>query len=301
MATKVFWQPAGFTLDQIGSKRLIDISDGDTPNIRMNVRLLSVDTPESSPMGLKVGDAPALFAELADWIAGGSSPVEPALAGHLVPRLRRADGVEPFAHHRAQGQAAKAAFKALVARRLRRPSGSLRPLFVRVADQPFDSYGRLLAYVAPEYAADERRTLSRRERATFNLELIDEGWAAPFVIFPSIPGEDDLPLLQAAGRDAVTQRRGAWADPLALAGYEFRACARLVDLMRKVKGGRAVGEAEWTGWIDRYCADLSTARLYAPQDYVRVEPWNRLFVWAADTRRAVAELNLEPAGRLAGE
>ena len=36
MTVKVFWQPQSFNLDQIGQKRLVDISDGDTPNIRMN-------------------------------------------------------------------------------------------------------------------------------------------------------------------------------------------------------------------------------------------------------------------------
>ena len=50
MTVKVFWQPQSFNLDQIGQKRLVDISDGDTPNIRMNVRMLSIDTPETSKM-----------------------------------------------------------------------------------------------------------------------------------------------------------------------------------------------------------------------------------------------------------
>jgi endonuclease YncB( thermonuclease family) len=69
-------------------------------------------------------------------------------------------------------------------------------MFVRIADQPFDSYGRLLAYVAPEYSATERQGLSRRDRATFNLDMITSNSAATFAIYPSIPNELALPMLQ---------------------------------------------------------------------------------------------------------
>jgi hypothetical protein len=38
-----------------------------------------------------------------------------------------------------------------------------------------------------------------------------------------------------------------------------------------------------------------------PQDYVQVTPWNRLFIWRADVREAVADLNLRPAGSVSGQ
>jgi len=37
------------------------------------------------------------------------------------------------------------------------------------ADEPFDQYGRLRAYMAPYYSRQELATLSPQERATFNL------------------------------------------------------------------------------------------------------------------------------------
>jgi hypothetical protein len=61
MTVKIFWQPHSFNLDQIGQKRLVDISDGDTPNIRMNVRMLSIDTPETSTMQLKKAEMAGHF------------------------------------------------------------------------------------------------------------------------------------------------------------------------------------------------------------------------------------------------
>ena len=157
--------------------------------------------------------------------------------------------------HIAQGKQALQAFESLTQTRLKRPSGTNRPIFVRIADQPFDSYGRLLAYVAPEYSAAERQGLSRRDRATFNLDMVAAGWAATLVIFPSIPNEIDLPMLQEEARAAVEQGRGAWADQWCLTGYEYRMCTKLIKLMLKVRTGAKLSSGEWSGWIDRYCAD----------------------------------------------
>ena len=42
------------------------------------------------------------------------------------------------------------------------------------------------------------------------------------------------------------------------------------------------------------------AHLYGHQEYVLVKPWNRLFLWATDVRKAVADLNLKPAGSISG-
>lgn len=299
MPLKIFWTPDGITLDSIRDKRLVDISDGDTPNIRMNVRMLSIDTPEKRPTGKirNKNELQAMFQEVATWIETGDSPVNANLAAHLVPRLKRSDAV---ANHLAQGAQATAAHEGLVETKLRRPTGSVRPLFVRVADQRFDQYGRLLAYVAPSYSAKERRTMTRRERATFNFLMIENGWAAPFILFPSIPGEKDLPMVQEAGHDAVTQGKGAWADDKLLTGYEFRSCERLAALKKKLNGRSTLNRGEWFGWIHRYCADMSTGTLYAPQDYCLVAPQNRIFIWQDDVRRAVAELNLTPSDALIG-
>jgi len=301
MTVKIFWQPQSINLNQNGQRRLVDISDGDTHEISVVVRMLSIDTPETSTMDLREAEMAGHFTALAAWIKSGQSPVGDALAKHLLPRLERPDGQDPFEVHIAQGNQALQAFRAMTQTRLKGPNGTYRSMFIRVlADQPFDSFGRLLAYVAPEYSETERRRLSRRERPTFNLDMVAAGWAATFVIYPSIPKELDLLMLQEEAEAAVVLGRGAWKDPWRLTGYEYRMCTRLIKLMLKVRIGAELSSGEWTGWIDRYCADISSAQLYGPQDYVRVEPWNRLFIRAADARKAVADLNLEPAGSISG-
>lgn len=43
---QVLWTPAGAQIPNLGARALVDVSDGDTPNIRMPIRMLSIDTPE---------------------------------------------------------------------------------------------------------------------------------------------------------------------------------------------------------------------------------------------------------------
>ena len=45
-AVQILWSPAGVTLSALDPLELVDVTDGDTPNVRLPVRLLSVDTPE---------------------------------------------------------------------------------------------------------------------------------------------------------------------------------------------------------------------------------------------------------------
>jgi hypothetical protein len=44
---QIFWSPIGVTMPSLDTKALVDIHDGDTPSIRMPVRMLSIDTRRS--------------------------------------------------------------------------------------------------------------------------------------------------------------------------------------------------------------------------------------------------------------
>ncbi len=169
-----------------------------------------------------------------------------------------------------------------------------------MTETPFDDNGRLLAYIAPNYSAKERETLSRAERATFNLDLLAAGWAAPFVIFPSIPGELDLPLLVDAAARARAAGAGIWSDPLTLPAYEYRAMEKLYSITKKIVAGEAVRGADRFAWRERYCADMRNRQLHGPEDYVDVPPEYRLWIWPADVAAAVDRLNLVPAPALVG-
>jgi endonuclease YncB( thermonuclease family) len=291
---QVLWSPAGATIPSLGDLALVDVHDGDTPNIRMPVRMLSIDTPEITADS--AGGAVAVdrkFADLAQWITDGRAPITPALAERLLPKLEKG-GSRQFE----QGTKAAAFAKQNTADRLTREDGSTRKLFVRTADAPFDTHHRLLAYVAPTYTAKERKTLTRAQRSTFNLDMVVAGWAATFVIYPSIPGELDLPMLLDAAATARTTGRGIWADPLTLPGYEYRALGKLHGVTAKIVAGEDVPAAKRFAWRERYCADMRDRVLHGPEDYSDIPPEYRLWFWAADVGEAVSRLNLTPARAL---
>ena len=290
---EVLWTPAGQNLPSLGARALVDVSDGDTPNIRMPVRMLSIDTPEVTAKSTNgAARVDAKFADLIGWLKDGTAPVKASFRDHILPKLEGAPGGSLQFE---QGQAASAFYKEKVEERLRKPSGRRRNLFVRSADEPFDGYGRLLAYVAPSYTKKERDLMSRRERSTFNLDLIESGWAAPFVLFPSIPGELDLPLFVEIAQEAMDQKRGQYGNDYSLTGYEYRMLERLHGISKKLAEGENLSFPEQLMWRTRYCADIRDRSLHGPEDYMSVSPPYRLWIWPDDVQEAIARLNLVPA------
>ena len=290
----IFWDPNGIELDSLGSKQFLRATDGDTPYVAMSIRMLSIDTPELHyPANQKPSKMDDKLAELAEWLRQGKSQVDDHLAAYLYPKL--ATGRAGTLHEQ-QGQQAMQALQTLVDEKLKLSNGKYRSVFLRVADQPFDDYGRVLAYVAPNYSPEERATLSRMERATFNLLMVANGWAAPFPVYPSLPQHLDLTLLHDAAETAFNEGRGAWADANMLTGYEFRMCVKLYDVTKKLVASGGRFRESNPSWISRYCVDMTTREIYYPQEYIKVLPYNRIFVWPNDVSEAVSRLNLTPGG-----
>jgi endonuclease YncB( thermonuclease family) len=292
--TQILWTTAGKNLPSLGSRSLVDVSDGDTPNIRMPIRMLSIDTPEvtaKSTDGAVTVDND--FNQLAEWIRDGIAPVSNDFRDYILPKLENTDvGTLQFA----QGKNASAFYKQKIDERLTRPtSGKRRNLFIRSPESPFDNYGRLLAYVAPSYSKKERRDTSRRERATFNLNMIESGWAAPFILFPNIPGELDLPLFLELAVSAKEERKGQYQDNLSLPGYEYRMCEKLYNITKKVVSGASLSYPEQLRWRTRYCADMRDRKLFGPENYFSIPEPYRIWLWADDVQRAISMLNLVPA------
>ena len=49
---QIFWDPNGIELEQLGKKtKSGDPADGDTPYVRMPIRMLGIDTPETNYQG----------------------------------------------------------------------------------------------------------------------------------------------------------------------------------------------------------------------------------------------------------
>ena len=237
----------------------------------------------------------AEFAQLAEWIEAGRAPISAPLAAFLAAKL--ATGAAGRLQ-RDQGLAASAFAKQNIEARLTRPDGSKRNLFIRVADSRFDDNNRLLAYIAPNYSEAERRALSRKERATFNLDLVDNGHAAPFVIYPSVPGELDLPLLVEAAAAARSAGRGIWADDATLLAYEYRAMEKLFRVTNRIVDGGNLSPGEAHSWRERYCVDMRTRVLHGPEDYFTTPPEYRLWIWPQDVSEAASRINLVPSPQL---
>lgn len=291
---KIFWDPKGFELDSLGAKSYLRATDGDTPYVSVSIRMLSIDTPEVHyPGNAKPSRQDENLFQLAEWMEQGKAPIRSDLAEFLHPKLTSGKAGSLQEEH---GIKATQVFQALIEEKLSRPnSNRKRRIFLYAADQHFDQYGRLLAYMAPSYSAKERANMSLRERATFNLMMVESGWAAPFPIYPSIPKHMDLVLLQEAGKEAIENGKGAWANPLVLLGYEFRMCVRLYEVTKKLVQGRKLSSAERYSWISRFCVDMTAREIHYPQSYIKVKPFNRIFIWPEDVAEAVGKLNLLPA------
>ncbi|MET7619336.1 nuclease [Streptomyces sp. NPDC005408] len=293
---QVLWSPAGATMPSLGAQPLVDVHDGDTPNMRMPIRMLSVDTPEVTAVtAQRAAKVDQEFAQLATWIRQGIAPISAGLAEFLLPKLETGKaGSLQFE----QGTAAAAFNTQNILTRLALPKNKQRRLFIRTADSPFDTNHRLLAYIAPSFTAKELATLPREQRSTFNLDLIASGWAATFIIYPSIPGELDLPLLLSAAEKAVADESGIWADSDTLLGYEYRMVEKLHTVTKKKADGVQLKPGEAFSWRERYCVDMRDRILHGPEDYFRVDPVYRLWLWQKDVNEAVSRLNLTPSARL---
>ncbi len=286
---KIFWDPSGFELDSVGRKEYSRITDGDTPYVTMSIRMLSIDTPEVHyPGNQKPSTHDDNLAQLADWIQDRKAPIHSDLGSYFRPRLSTG---KAGTLQEEQGESVTKKFGELLEEMVVKPK---RKVFLKTADEHFDQYGRVLAYMAPNYNASELASMTRRERATFNLLMVESGWAASFPIYPSLPKHVDLVMLQEAAKDAFESDRGAWADSKMLTGYEFRMCVRLYKITKKLIEGEKLSSKDKYSWISRFCVDMTTREVFYPQDYYKVEPYNRIFIWPKDVTEAVGKMNLIP-------
>lgn len=268
---------------------LLGVTDGDTPNIAMAIRMVSIDTPES-----EYGGAPATAQATLDRARGrlldGTYDALPqGLRDHLVARITP----DAAQRHQDAGKAAAREHESMVNTRLTRPDGSRRKLAVVATGELVERNGRLLGYTAPWFTGSDSDPLPPRDdprRRTFNLDMVASGWAATFVIYPSIPPAFDLNLLLEEAEVAWNQKRGAWARFGAdlLPGYEYRACVKLGA--RKLDDPAKAIDAAY----QRVCVDLRTLSEVGLYDYHRVPPPHRLWIWETDLAQARKDLPISP-------
>lgn len=205
------------------------------------------------------------------------------LRDYLVDKLTD-DAAE---RHIGAGLGATAAFEAMLDERLTRPTGTRRRVATIPTGEIIDRYGRMLAYLAPWFDSGELPPKDSPERRTFNLDMVANGWAAPFVIYPSLPRDPDLNLLVDEARDAWDEQRGAWDEFGAdvLLGYEYRLCIKLAD--DDPDDGLAAA-------FQRCCVDLRSLTDVGLQGWADVPPPDRLWYWTTDKNDARRDLGLLP-------
>ena len=289
---KIFWDPNGFELATLGDRNYLKTTDGDTPSVSIPIRMLSIDAPELHyPDSKPPSTQDKNLAQLAEWILAGKAPIKKELGEYLYPKLATC---KAGTLQEEQGKRAKEHFEELLDKMLALPNGKKRNVFLRAADEHFDQYGRLLAYMAPNYGSKELASMTRKDRATFNHLMVESGWSATFLIYPSIPSYLDLVMLQESAKDAYQEKMGAWSDPMTLTGYEYRMLVRLYEITKQVIEEKNISSKERYSWIDRFCSDMTTKEIFYPQDYYLVEPYNRIFIWPEDVAEAVGSMNLVP-------
>jgi hypothetical protein len=148
----------------------------------------------------------------------------------------------------------------------------------------------MLAYIAPYFAGKEAGgplpPKADPRRRTFNLQMVENGWTACFVIYPSLPKNDNMKLLLEAAEAAWNNQMGMWAKygQDLLLGYEYRMCIKLGTTETAAQG---VKEA-----FQRHCVNLENRELEGKHGFYRVSLPHRLWIWEKDLAQAKIDLEL---------
>lgn len=241
--------------------RLLSITDSNTLEVKLGVRLTAIDSPEMHyPEGHDVALQDPVLVTLPKLAAFKNLPEE--LRAYLLPKLEGAG-----TQQKAWAHQVKEAFERMVAEALAVGGAHRRrPLFCALPPKPFDRNGRILAYVGPYVPKEERQDSPLPD--SFNLRLVAEGWAAPYLHRDNLPKKEDLDHAMQVFATAYFDKMGIWAkDRTPLLGYEFRA------LVRMANGGEGFTHPV----MDVRLMDDPNNRLLAPEEYVFVPVDSRVF------------------------
>jgi endonuclease YncB( thermonuclease family) len=268
-------------------REVLQISDGDTPVIQQPIRMVSCDTPEKAGYAGKPETSQPKLDLCRSRLESGFYPEIPEpLCSYLLAKLTP----DAAKDHINAGNRATEVFNATLEERLTRPDGKKRKAGIIPSGEIIDRYGRLLAYLTPWYSNTESDPLppvGAPERHTFNLNMIDDGWAAFFPIYPSLPRrKDDWLLTVNAAESAWINKKGAWVEfgDQVLLGYEYRLCIKLGTEDTATKGMEKA--------FQRHCVDIRTSQLKGLFGFWEVPPCYRLWIWGDDLEKAIIDLDL---------
>lgn len=276
----------GRTIRSARSRRLVRTSDGDTPVIEQPIRMVSCDTPEK---GQYAGNPPISQPKLDTCRQRLQNGYYDAIPQELRDYLCRKLTSDAAEKHVQAGNKASQEFDKILSTRLTRPDGGIRGVATIPTGQLIDTYGRLLAYIAPWFSGSESDPLPPRDhpdRRTFNLDMIENGWAVFFPIYPSLPRNDDMNRAIEAAESAWNNKRGVWAEfgENLLLAYEFRMCVKLGTATDADSGIKSA--------FQRICIDLRNLSEVGLFGFPSVPPCYRLWIWEVDIAEARQDLSL---------
>jgi endonuclease YncB( thermonuclease family) len=266
-------------------KKLLRTSDGDTPQIEQPIRMVSCDTPEKSGYAGGPEICQSLLNKLADRLKNDFYNIDVNLKKYLLNKL---DETAAERHINA-GLQATMEFERLQEERLTKSSGKRRKIAVIPTGEVIDSYGRMLAYIAPWFSGEKADPIPPKdspERRTFNLDMIENGWAAFFPIYPSLPQKDDFLLSINSAKEAWKNKKGAWKlfGENILLGYEFRMCIKLAKAKTESEGKKDA--------FQRVCINVVDMKKHGKYGFWEIEPCYRLWIWEKDIEKATIDLGI---------
>lgn len=272
---QIIYHPNSF---KMGDYPYARITDADTPYIESSIRMLSIDAPEVHYPAKQTTDYDGVLELLGKKLETREAypEMDEGLRLYLIPRLKNNPGTRQYI----KGLMAADQFQKILHNHLYPPNRHSRKLLLIGSGDRFDSHGRILSYITPSYTQTELKKYPRSKRKTFNLLLVENGWAASFPIFPSLPNTEDMERLREGAEKARAEKKGFWEDESILLGYEFRMCVRLAS-------GKPLDEC-----VYRYCVDMTSKQLYPPQEYYKADPENRIFIDSEDLDKAKKDLGL---------
>ena len=268
-------------------KKLNRVSDGDTPVIEQPIRMVSIDTPEKAGYaGNPLISQPKLDICKSRLENGFYDDIPSKLRGYFIQKLTD----NAAEKHVSAGYDATIQFEKALDSRLIRNNGSRRNLATIPAGEFIDPFGRLLAYIAPWFSGSNSDPLPPKndpQRRTFNLEMVENGWAAIFPIYPSLPKNEDFNIIIKAAEDAWSKQKGIWEvyGKDVLLAYEFRAC---VKLGTAGSAGEGIDKA-----FQRYCVDLRDKTVKGKFGFYDIPPPYRMWIWEKDLSEAIQNLDLQ--------
>ena len=266
---------------KVSPKKDIGAPDGDTIKIEQPVRMVSCDTPEKErPYGVAATTQPKLEKAKTKLLNNEYPLVPNGLINYLTNKITN----DAAKRHINAGKDASIHFEKIKNERLNKPDGKRRKVGVLPSGEVIDSNGRLLAYILTYFDKKPLPPKNDPARKTYNLLMVEDGWAVFFPIWPSLPKDPkDFDIIYSAAKKAWKNKTGMWnkhGNDLLLP-YEYRLLMKLSVDVTTDKTLKEIME----GAFQRLCVDLRSMKLVGKFDFYKVPPPDRFWIWERDWKK----------------